>query len=185
MATTIKKICPVCETEYEALLSEVNRGGAKTCSRSCGVKHHRAKEMERPGLTLLPRCGVTDSQVREAITSAPNIRAAAKQLGVAEDHLRRVARQHGIKANRRRPRRRCVTAEDIASLAKEGYTRPDVAFLLGISPAYLKDLISLWGLADTFVVTRGRAAAVTRNGYAWAATHNQKNDGRIVGGASI
>jgi len=172
--TTIKSICPVCGTEYEAPLSEVNRGGAKTCSRSCSAKHHRAKEKEQPGFTLFPRCGVTDDQVREVISSAPNIRAAAKRLGVAEDHLRRVARQHGIKANRQRPRRRCVTAEDIASLAKEGFTRPDVAFLLGISPAYLKELISLWGLAGTFSVVRGQASAVTRNGYAWAATRMVK-----------
>lgn len=115
---------------------------------------------------MLPRCGVTDDQVREVIASSPNMRAAAKRLGVEENHLRRVAAQHGLKSNSRRPRRRCVSAEDITELAKEGFTRPDVAFLLGISPAYLKTLVSLWQLAGEFRTVGGRAAAVTRNGYA-------------------
>lgn len=173
MATTfIKRTCPVCGNEYNAALSELNRGWAQTCSRSCSAKRQRAKERDGQDSKLLPRCGVTDDQVQEAITSMPNLRAAAKRLGVDENHLRRVAAQHGIKSNARRPRRRCVTEEDIVKLAQEGFTRPDVAFLLGISPAYLKDLISLWGLQAAFVRAKGKAAAVTAKGYAWAAGRN-------------
>jgi len=173
VATTfIKQVCPVCGNKYEAALSELNRGWAQTCSRSCSAKRQRAKEREGQDSKLLPRCGVTDDQVQEAISSTPNLRAAAKRLGVDENHLRRVAAQHGIKGNARRPRRRCVTEEDIVTLAQEGFTRPDVAFLLGISPAYLKDLISLWGLLSAFTRTKGKAAVVTAKGYAWAAGRN-------------
>ena len=167
--TTVKRACPICGTEYEAVLSELNRGWGQTCSRSCNGKLQREKEREKPGCSLLPRCGVTDDQVREVLTTAPNARTAAKRLGVGESHLRKIAAQHGIRVNSRRPRQRCVSREDIAELANDGFTRPDVAHLLGISPAYLKDLIAKWDLAGEFKIARGKAAAVTRNGYAWAA----------------
>lgn len=170
--TTFTRTCPICGSEYEADLSELNRGWAQTCSRSCSAKRQRALKAVPTDSQLLPCSGVTDGQVRETVTLAPNMRAAAKRLGVSEDHLRRVAAQHGIKGNGRRSRRRCISEDDIVKLANEGYTRPDVAHLLGISPAYLKDLIAKWDLASEFVVSKGRAAAITKNGYAWAAGRN-------------
>lgn len=33
---TIRKVCPICNTEFDAPLREINRGNAKVCSRQCG-----------------------------------------------------------------------------------------------------------------------------------------------------
>lgn len=166
MSTTIKT-CPICEQQYEVRLAELKRGWGQTCSRSCNGKLQRQKEKKNPECSLLPRSGVTDDQVREAIANSPNLRAAAKRLGVSEGNLRSVAAQHGIKGNKKKPRPTCVSPEDIIALAREGFTRPDTAYLLGISPAYLKDLIKKWDLARHFTVSGGRAAAVAMRGYAW------------------
>lgn len=116
---------------------------------------------------LFPRCGITMQHVLTIAGVADNKRDAAKKLGVSERQFYTVISRHNLGhlfANRK-PRKVCVTKEDIVALAQERYTRKDAAYILGISPEYLKKLIQRWNLADMFVVSKGKASWVTRRGY--------------------
>lgn len=102
---------------------------------------------------IFPECGLTYA---DCISVAGiNQRAAAKKLGVTERHFHRVINQLGMGHwfPDKRPRPRCISKEDIIQVASERYTRRDAAYILGISYAYLKDLIELWQLQDHFIST--------------------------------
>jgi len=117
---------------------------------------------------LFPLCGITLQHVEEIAKIADNKRDAARRLGISERQFYQVISDKKLHYlfQRKRPQSRCVSADDIVLLAKEGYTRRDTAYLLGISDAYLKTLIHHWNLATEFIVTKGKAAWVTRRGYA-------------------
>ena len=112
-------------------------------------------------------CGVTYLQIVDAAIASPNMRAAAERLGVSYDHLRRIVKRRGMGHWFRieKPRPRCVSREDVAGLARQGFIRADVADMLGISEGYLKDLVREWNLYDEFTVRKGRASWVARRGY--------------------
>lgn len=96
-----------------------------------------------------------------------NQRQAAKRLGVSHEHFNRVCRSTGIGHWFPHTKRRlaCVSREQIAEIARDGYTRKDAAYLLGISTSYLNDLIYRWSLQAEFVVSGPRAAMVNLRGY--------------------
>ena len=62
-------------------------------------------------------------------------------------------------------RRRCVTREQVVDLAAEGYLKSDAADILGISEAYLKDLIRSWKITE-FNSDRSRSVKIGLHGYA-------------------
>lgn len=111
-------------------------------------------------------CGVSYLQI--VACAGMNQRAAAERLGVNEGYFRKTVKRLGLRHwfTDIRPRPRCISREDIVQVASEGYTRRDAAYLLGISPRYLADLVQEWQLADSFRVTKGKASWVTRRGYA-------------------
>lgn len=121
----------------------------------------------------MPVAGLSFADVSlAAMDCLGNKTRTAKRLGVSVSALEALIERESLHhwfagKSAPRPRKICVAKGDIVALAQEGYTRPDTAFLLGISPGYLKNLITKWGLAEAFVVHHGRAAAVTRYGYAW------------------
>ncbi|QOX80840.1 hypothetical protein FY034_17605 (plasmid) [Trichlorobacter lovleyi] len=123
----------------------------------------------------MPTAGLSFADISlAAMDCGGNKTRTAKRLGVSikglEATIEREKLHHWFSGRSApRPRSRCVSKSDVESLAQEGYTRNDTAYLLGISPAYLKSLIQLWNLADAFILRKGVAAAVTRNGYAWQA----------------
>lgn len=47
-------------------------------------------------------------------------------------------------------RKRCVTQEQIIEVAQQGFSQCDAAYLLGISYAYLKDLVQDYGIRAHF-----------------------------------
>lgn len=115
---------------------------------------------------LFPRAGITRADLEHA--RGMNQRQAAKRIGISERHFSQVVKDEGLQDMfpHIHNRSRKVTREEIAELAGQGFIRRDVAYMLGISPTYLKDLIAKWNLADEFTVSKGRAAWVARNGYA-------------------
>lgn len=114
---------------------------------------------------ILPNSNVSDQDIMDC--SGTNIKIAAKKLGVAYNNLCIAIKKNDLKKHfpLKKDKKKCVTKEQIIAIAKEGYTRRDTAFLLGISPLYLKDLIKLWDLKDEFTLKKGKAAWVTRRGY--------------------
>jgi len=129
------------------------------------IRHRLEHLFEKPAGEVFR--GVSAADILRTSRRAANMSEAAKMLGVSASHF--VRRMNAIGATHyfqnRRPRKRKVSKRAIVSLARQGYTRRDTAYLLGISPAYLKDLIRFWGLADEFTVSKGRAAWVTQRGY--------------------
>jgi hypothetical protein len=116
---------------------------------------------------LFPYCGITLSDVLSVAAKADNKRHAAKLLGVSERQFCSVIkdRQLGHLFSLKKPRKIKVSPEDIIELAQQGFIRRDVAFMLGVSPAYLKKLILKWKLQDAFTVRHGYASWVCRRGY--------------------
>lgn len=116
---------------------------------------------------LFPRCGITLQHVQEIAKVAKNKREAARKLGISERQFYSVIAKHnlGYLFSRFKSRKICVTKEEIIDMAQQGYTRRDTAYLLGISVDYLKRLIHRWQLADTFIITKGKASWITRRGY--------------------
>lgn len=96
-------------------------------------------------------CGLSYHDVITAAMDSPNLRAAARRLGVSERQLRTVVKRRGMQHwfRREKPRPRCVSREDVEHAALVG-SRWEAADVLGISESYLKDLINLWGLHDLF-----------------------------------
>lgn len=184
--STTTNTCPECGDTYEARTAELKRGWAQTCSkttcRKAWAKKRRQESLraQRPGVPLaMPMCGLSFADVSlAAMECHGNKTRTARRLGVSIKALEALIEREKIgwwfnpTGGIRHQRKRCVSKDDIVTLAQEGYTRPDVAHLLGISQAYLKDLISKWDLADSFIIRKGKAAAVTAKGYAWAAGRN-------------
>jgi hypothetical protein len=111
--------------------------------------------------------GITATDLLRAASRFANMGQAALALGVSPGYFTKKVKELGATEHfkRKRNRRRRVCRRSIIKLAREGYTRRDAAYLLGISDSYLKDLIHQWSLADEFIVSKGRAAWVTRRGY--------------------
>ena len=45
--TTIEKICPICNSNFQASLTEHNRGNARVCSRKCAHRSSSLKNIQR------------------------------------------------------------------------------------------------------------------------------------------
>jgi hypothetical protein len=113
-------------------------------------------------------CGLTYDQIVAVAISAPNKRAAAKKLGVGEDHFRRVVKNLGMGhwfSNKKTGRSICLTKDDIVQLAKDGYNMKDAAFVAGVNYSYFKKLVADYGVNDSFP-TSGKASWISRRGYA-------------------
>jgi hypothetical protein len=114
---------------------------------------------------IFPAAGIS---YKDCISVAGvNHRAAAKRLGIAEDHFRRTIKRLSMSHwyPDTRPRSRCISREDIIKVAGEGWTRRDAAHILGVSPGYLKDLVGEWKLQGYFI-SKAEAARVAQVGYA-------------------
>ena len=96
-----------------------------------------------------------------------NQRQAAARLGVGYNYLNQTVKRLGMSHwfDDVRPRSRCVSREDVAKVAEEGYTQRDAAFLLGVSDSYLRHLVRLWGLRPLFPACGGVASQIGKLGY--------------------
>ena len=114
--------------------------------------------------TIFPLCGITYADC--VSVAGVNQREAARKLGIAEDHFRRVINMLGMGHwyPDVRPRPRCVSKEDVIQVASEKFTRRDAAHILGISYGYLRDLIQEWDLGGHFI-SGNEARSVARKGY--------------------
>ena len=129
-----------------------------------GFRDRFINRLSPPEEIAFPNHGITVDEVKAAAKGCPNLRAAARSLNVSERQLHIVAKKHGIVFQKRKPRPRCVSAEDVRQLAKEGYIKKDAAFLAGVEYSYFKELVNLYGLRPLFPST-GQAAAISRRGY--------------------
>lgn len=129
-----------------------------------GFRSRFINRLDAPAQIAFPGKCITIEDLRTAARECPNGRAAAKKLKVSERQLYRVAKEHGITFQKRKPRDRCLTAEDVMQLAEEGYTQKDAAFVVDVSYEYFKELVGLYGLNDHFP-SSGQAAAISRRGY--------------------
>lgn len=113
---------------------------------------------------IFPLCGLTYADC--VSVAGVNQRAAAKKLGVSERQFHAVIKrlEMGHLYPDVRPRPRCISKEDIAKVAGEGYTRRDAAHILGVSYGYLRDLIEEWKLQE-FFIDSGEAKRIARKGY--------------------
>jgi predicted DNA-binding protein (UPF0251 family) len=110
-------------------------------------------------------CGITYQQVIDC--AGMSQKDAAKRLGVNHAYFNRVLHRHGMAHYFPKPKQtftNCVTAEDIAMTAAEGYTQKDAAYVLGISYRHMLRLTSQWGLSSLFP-NSGKASWVARKGY--------------------
>ena len=114
---------------------------------------------------IFPRCGLTYGDVKEVAQRSGSMRHGAKLLGVSDKAMYSKSNIIGGLFTHKKNRSRKVSKVDIVELARQGYIRKDVAYMLEISNAYLKDLIKLWKIEDEFKVTHGNAAWVNRKGY--------------------
>jgi predicted DNA-binding transcriptional regulator AlpA len=98
--------------------------------------------------------GVTAADLLKAACRCANMSEAAQSLGVSQSYFTKKVKEIGATDyfKRRKPRKRRITKRSTVQLARQGYTRRDAAFLLGVSPAYLKDVVNIWGIADEFIV---------------------------------
>lgn len=173
-------IFPQCGLSYGDLVTTVNKYRKRQIvAAKLGVSEQQLdRVIQRHNLSHLYNMragevfiGVTASEILKAARRCANMREAALSLGLSPDPFYKKMKAIGATGyfNKQKPRNRCITKSQVISLAREGYTKPDTAFLLGISASYLKDLVALWNLANEFTLKGGQAAAVTRFGYAWAA----------------
>ena len=70
MRKTTKQTCSVCGNEFDAAISEVNRGNAKTCSRVCAAK--RANEVKESRLLSVNCANCGTELKRNRSSSAKN-----------------------------------------------------------------------------------------------------------------
>lgn len=115
-------------------------------------------------------CGLTyDDMISCAGMSQ---KAAAQRLGVNHAHFNRTVHRLGMAHWFEKPKQvftQCVTREDIARTAAEGYTMKDAAFVLDVSERYFKSLVARWQLNSLFP-NSGKAAWISRRGYTGADT---------------
>ena len=113
---------------------------------------------------IFPLCGLTYSDCISV--AGVNQRDAAKKLGISERQFHHVVKRLGMGHwyPDTRNRSRCISKEDIVTVAKEGYTRRDAAHILGISYGYLRDLIEEWKLQEFFIGS-GEAKRIAVKGY--------------------
>lgn len=124
-----------------------------------------------PALAM-PYAGLTFADVSlAALNTHGNRRRTAKRLGVSIRALDACIERHNLgrwfvagRGKGKRPRARCVTVEQIIEVAQEGYHRRDVAEILGISYAYLKDIIEECNLQGHFI-SAAQAKRIARRGY--------------------
>ncbi len=111
--------------------------------------------------------GITAADLLRAASRSPNMRSAAKEFGLSESTFTKKVKQIGATDyfKRQKVRKRKVSKRAIVQLAKQGFLRSDVAYMLGISSAYLKDLIKLWNLPEEFTLKKGKAAYIAKVGY--------------------
>jgi hypothetical protein len=95
------------------------------------------------------------------------MRAAAKRLGIGEDHIGVVARRLGATHwfGNLKPRSSKVNIDEVIDLAGQGFIRADVANMVEVHPSHLDEIIQKHGIADKFTVRKGKASWVARMGY--------------------
>lgn len=139
---------------------------------SAGLEPVEARTAAMPGLrgnggeAVKIICGLTLEDIKSC--AGMSQKEAAKRLGVGYAHFNTVMLRHGLTHLFPKPPQRftqCVTVEDIARAAAEGYTQKDAAFILDVSERYFKSLVARWGLNGLFP-NSGKAAWISRNGYA-------------------
>ena len=117
---------------------------------------------------IFPLFGLTYADMVNAACTTPNMRACAKRLGVSERQLYKVARELGASHwfGKSKPRRSKVNIAEVIELAQQGFIRADVAYMVGITPHYLDELVQRHGIADAFIIQKGHASYVAKVGYA-------------------
>lgn len=121
----------------------------------------------------MPICGLKFTDLSEVAWDCGGNRVrTASRLGVAVRSLDAAISRHGLhnwfmagRGRSPRPRKRCVTREQIIEVVQDGYSQKDAAFLLGIEYSYLKDLVRLWNLRE-FFPAHGKCVQNGRLGYA-------------------
>lgn len=119
--------------------------------------------MERISREIL--CGIDYQQI--VACAGMSQKAAAKRLGINHAYFNRTLHRIGASHWFEKPKQvfsQCVTPEDIAKVAAEGYTQKDAAFVLEVSERYFKSLVARWQLNNLFP-NSGKAALISRRGY--------------------
>lgn len=121
----------------------------------------------------MPIAGLTFGDIHRVAKACHGNRVqTAKRLGVHLCSLRKAIDRNSLhdwfvsgtgRGVKFRPR--CVSREQIIDIAKDGYSYPDTAFLLGISLQYLVNLIDLWNLKSYFAPI-GKRISNGMRGYA-------------------
>lgn len=130
-----------------------------------GIKDRFSKRLDGKEKLAFPGKGVSVADVVSAANEEPNLRAAARRLQVSERHLYDVAKRHGIKFQKKKPRASAIDAAEVRSLANEGYTQKDAAYVAGTSYGNFKRIVRRYKLNHLFP-SSGQAAAISRRGYA-------------------
>lgn len=132
---------------------------------------------------LLPVCGITYGNIRDAAYEHKTIPATARRLGVGETTLRRCVADYGMShyfEERQEPR--CptkITPRRLSYWLRQGMTRKDMAEAMGVSYCHLNSVIRRQGL-HTQLPNRGAAAWLARRGYAGADSVGKTPEGRFA-----
>lgn len=114
---------------------------------------------------MMPVAGLSFADISLAALQCRGNRVrTAKRLGVGIRSLDAAVQREGLErwflsrtpgvgpksGKGSKSRNRCVTQEQIIEVAHGGYSQRDAAYLLGISYAYLKDLVAEYGIREHF-----------------------------------
>ena len=127
----------------------------------------------------MPVAGLTFADVSLAALECRGNRVrTARRLGVGIRSLDAMIKREGLerwflsqdwrvgpRPAGSRSRTRCITREQIIEVAGDGVSQMDAAYLLGVSYAYLKDLVADWGLRSYFP-SHGDCVRAGQMGYA-------------------
>lgn len=129
-----------------------------------GIKDRFLNRLDALENFAFPAKGILVEDVVSAASEEPNLRAAAKRLQVSERRLHDVAKRHGIEFQKKKPRASSIDAAEVRSLANEGYTQKDAAYIAGTSYGNFKRIARRYKLNHLFP-SSGQAAAISRRGY--------------------
>lgn len=104
---------------------------------------------------VMPRAGLSFADVSlAALECRGNLCRTAKRLGVDESALRVAVRRENIQhwfvsgpGNGYRPRKRCISAEDIRAKAELGMSSADAAVSLCVSRSFITSLAAEYGIS--------------------------------------
>lgn len=104
---------------------------------------------------VMPRAGLSFADVSlAALECRGNLKRTAKRLGVDESALRVAVRRERVQhwfvsgmGSGTRPRKRCISAEDIRAKADLGMSTMDAAVALCVSRSFLVSLAAEYGIS--------------------------------------